>query len=75
MPAARLVPGRGARVWCGSMAASGMMERRERVLVLPLRLDRPLELPPSGQGQSLKARSFSLCFFISRKQPVADPGG
>ena len=51
MPAARLVPGRGARVWCGSMAASGMMERRERVLVLPLRLDRPLELPPSGQGQ------------------------
>jgi hypothetical protein len=52
-----LLLGSGARVWWGSMAVSGMMERRERVVLLLLRLtlDRQLELPPitNHQNQSI----------------------
>ncbi len=52
-----LLLGRGARVWWGSMAVSGIMERRERVVLLLLRLtlDRQLELPPitNHQNQSI----------------------
>jgi hypothetical protein len=49
-----LLLGRGARVLWGSMAVSGMMERRERVvlLLLMLTLDRQLELPPATHHQN-----------------------